>query len=230
MSAPSFPALMFAAGFGTRMKKLTQDRPKPLIEVAGRPLIDHALDLAQQESCDPIVANLHYKADMLSAHLSAKDVRTVIEAPHILETGGGLRNALSILGNHPVVTLNTDAVWAGPNPVALLRNFWNPDKMDALLICIPRENAIGYQRSGDFLLSETGKIKRGPGLVYGGVQIIKTEELSDITETAFSLNLLWDRMLRSDRLYGLCYPGKWCDVGHPEGIKMAEKMLENDHV
>ncbi len=222
--------MMFAAGFGTRMKELTQNRPKPLVEVSGKPLIDHAVELARDSGCDLIVANLHYKAEMLADHLAKKGVQTITEMPAILETGGGLRNALPLLGHDPVLTMNTDAIWAGPNPVQLLIDAWQPEKMDGLLICVPVEAAKGYELNGDFILTESGRIERGSGAVYGGIQIIKTDLLDDISEQSFSLNLLWDKMLLAQRLYGLNYPGHWCDVGHPGGIKLAEDMLEAHHV
>lgn len=222
--------MIFAAGFGTRMKALTADRPKPMIEVAGRPLIDHALDLAMAANCNPVVANLHYKAEVLEQHLTPKGVLTLIESPDILETGGGLRNALHKLGDDPVFTMNADAIWAGPNPLPLLAAAWQPDQMDALLMTVPIAQTVGHAGEGDFTVSDTGALTRGPGVVYGGVQIIKTDGLSDVKENAFSLNLLWDQMLKKNRLFGLRYPGKWCDVGHPSGIALAEKMLRNTDV
>ena len=217
--------MMFAAGFGTRMKHLTQDQPKPMIQVAGRPLIDHALDLAESIAPDRIVVNLHYKPDPLQRHLMGRDVRTIIEAPDILETGGGLRNALPMLGESPVFTMNTDAIWAGPNPLALLLDAWDPLKMDALLIGIPVPQAVGHSGNGDFTMAADGQLTRGPGVIYGGVQIIKTSLLETIPERVFSLNLLWDQMLDQRRIYGLAYTGHWCDVGHPQGITLAEDML-----
>jgi len=226
MSDPKHPALIFAAGFGTRMKDLTKDQPKPLIKVAGVPLIDHTLKLAKDAQCDPIAANIHYHAEMLEQHLHPKGIATINEQPDVLETGGGLRNALLVLGVAPVVTLNSDAIWSGPNPVKLLQKVWNPDVMDALLVCVALENAIGHKGAGDFQIDQSGKIQRGPGLVYGGVQIVKTDLLSTISETKFSLNVLWDKMLKRDKVFGLSYPGHWCDVGHPEGITQAEQMLE----
>lgn len=230
MSATKFPTLIFAAGFGTRMKHLTRDRPKPLVEVAGKPLIEHTLALAKQADCAPIVTNLHYKAELLEAHLHPMNVQTVVERPDILDTGGGLRNALPLLGQGPVVTLNSDAIWDGPNPIQMLKEAWEPDRMDALLICVPLPHAIGHAGKGDFLLGETGRLSRGAGAVYGGVQILKTELLAKIEETAFSLNVVWDRMLEQNRLFGLQYPGRWCDVGHPAGIKQAEQMLDDSRV
>lgn len=217
--------MLFAAGFGTRMGALTADRPKPMIPVAGQPLMDHALDLVSGAGIARRVVNLHYKPDTLAAHLANRDVALSFETQEILETGGGLRQALPLLGDGPVFTLNTDAVWNGPNPLVLARAAWNPDLMDALLVCIQPDMAVGHTGRGDFLLDDTGRMTRGPGLIYGGAQIIKTEGLASIAEKAFSLNVLWDRMLAEGRLFGLTYPGQWCDVGRPEGIALAEQMI-----
>ena len=126
--------MLFAAGFGTRMGALTAERPKPLIAVAGKPLIDHALDLVEPLGLARVVANLHYKPEPLIAHLSGRGILFSHETPDILETGGGLRHALPLLGRGPVFTMNTDAVWRGPNPLTLLAEAWNPDRMDAILI------------------------------------------------------------------------------------------------
>ena len=222
--------MLFAAGFGTRMGALTAERPKPLIAVAGKPLIDHALDLVEPLGLARVVANLHYKPEPLIAHLDGRGILFSHETPDILETGGGLRHALPLLGRGPVFTMNTDAVWRGPNPLTLLAEAWNPDRMDALLICVPRPNALGHTGKGDFLLGGDGRLSRGPGHVYGGVQIVKTDRLHDIDQTAFSLNLLWNGMASEHRLFGVEYPGLWCDVGRPEGIALAENMLEQGHV
>jgi len=222
--------MMFAAGFGTRMKHLTQNLPKPLVPVAGRPLVDHALDLAHGVSPARIVANLHYLPEQLDAHLRPQGVSTITETPEILDTGGGLRNALPLLGDGPVFTMNSDAIWAGPNPLTLLRDAWEPAQMDALLMTVPLPQTLGHGGGGDFALGADGRLKRGPGNVYGGVQIIKTDLLAQIEAKAFSLNLLWDMMLESDTLFGLPYPGRWCDVGHPDGIALAESLLANADV
>lgn len=222
--------MVFAAGFGTRMGALTQTRPKPMIPVAGRPLIDHALQLVEGQGFDPIVVNLHYLPDQIRNHLRGRNIQFSDESDQILETGGGLKAALSLLGDGPVVTMNTDAVWAGPNPVRMLTQAWNPADMDALLLCIPRENAVGHTGQGDFLLDGDGRLTRGPGLVYSGVQIIKTDLLHQINERSFSLNILWNQMLEQGRAFGLGYSGKWCDVGRPEGILLAEDMVRGTDV
>ena len=224
-------AMLFAAGFGTRMGALTRDRPKPLIEVAGRPLIDHALDLVAPLELSRVVANLHYKPEMLRAHLEPLGVALSQENPEILDTGGGLRAARPLLGPGPVFTLNTDAIWAGPNPLELLRAAWDAAEMDALLICLPPSRALGHAGAGDFTLDVTGRVRRGPGAIYGGAQIIRPELLDEIEGEVFSLNRVWDRMLERNRLFALDYPGRWCDVGHPGGIDLAESLLaETDDV
>ncbi|CAG0911986.1 unnamed protein product, partial [Cyprideis torosa] len=129
--------MLFAAGFGTRMGALTAHQPKPMIPVAGRALVDHTLDLLEPIAPAKTVINLHYLPHILQTHLAGRGIDFSIETPDILETGGGLRAALPLLGNGPVYTMNTDAIWKGPNPLTLLRDAWNPDDMDALLICIP---------------------------------------------------------------------------------------------
>lgn len=230
MNQKPHAAMLFAAGFGTRMGALTAHRPKSLIEVAGTPLIDHAMALVRAVNLTTIVANTHYCADQIADHLHQSDVVLSPEHPDILETGGGLKAALPLLGQGPVFTVNTDAVWHGPNPLNLLLDAWRPDKMDGLLMCVPTDRAIGHSGAGDFAIDAAGRITRGAGFVYGGVQIIKTDQLADIGQRVFSLNLLWDRMLEKNRLFALNYPGKWCDVGHPAGIGLAEDMLSEQHV
>ena len=220
----TLPALLFAAGFGTRMGALTADRPKPMIPVAGRALIDHALDLLDDAGITRRVANLHYRAAQLADHLGPKGVLLSHEEPDILETGGGLRQALPLLGPGPVITLNTDAAWTGENPVTRLLQAWDPDRMDALLLCLRPGQALGHA-GGDFAADAAGRLTRGGPLVYSGLQIIKPEGLHAIPDRAFSLNRLWDRMIAENRLYSCGFDGRWCDVGRPETIPIAEAML-----
>ena len=221
--------MVFAAGFGTRMGALTAQLPKPLIKVAGEPLIDHALDLAGAAGAAPVVVNLHYLADQLTQHLQGRDLQTSIEIGQILETGGGLRKALPQLGAGPVMTLNSDAIWTGRNPLCQLAAHWDPNRMDALLLLLPTEKATGHKGRGDFLLSADGQISRAngaPGLTYLGAQILRTEGLAMVDQEVFSLNILWDQMIAKGRAYGVIHQGCWCDVGRPEGIAEAEAMLE----
>lgn len=219
--------MLFAAGFGTRMGALAANRPKPLIEVAGKPLIDHALHLAETAGITKIVVNLHYLGDQIAEHLQNRDILLSWERDLILETGGGLKAALPLLGDGPILTLNTDAVWSGQNPLTQLLNAWDPAKMDALLLLLPAENALGHSGNGDFRLDPNGRISRANGFnapIYLGAQILKTQGLSTISEPVFSLNRLWDIAIANNRAYGLIHQGGWCDVGRPEGIALAESL------
>jgi MurNAc alpha-1-phosphate uridylyltransferase len=221
------PLMLFAAGFGTRMGELTARQPKPLIKVAGKALIDHALDLADAAGVEDIVVNLHYLGDQIVDHLKGHKIVHAWEREQILETGGGLKAALPLLGSGPVLTLNTDAVWTGENPIKQLMAAWEPEKMDALLLVAPAAKALGHSGKGDFTLAQDGRIERANGAVapiYLGAQILKTEALNSITEPVFSLNKLWDIAISNCRAYGIIHDGGWCDVGRPEGIALAEQI------
>lgn len=222
-----FPLMLFAAGFGTRMGPLTADRPKPLVPVAGRALIDHALAIADDSQVvTRTVVNLHYRADQIRAHLAARsDIALSPETPEILDTGGGLRQALPQLGAGPVATLNTDAVWTGPNPLAALAAAWDPARMDALLLLVPPERALGHSGRGDFTMDAEGRLTRAPGHVYTGAQILSTDLLALVPDPVFSLNRVWDIAEKRGRLFGLVHAGGWCDVGRPDCIPIAEAML-----
>ena len=218
--------MIFAAGFGTRMGALTARRPKPLIEVAGRTLLDRTLALAEGQGIARIAVNAHYRADQVAAHLAKRPGVTVLtEAPDILDTGGGLAAALPALGEGPVFTLNSDAVWTGPNPLAELRAAWDPARMDALLLLVPPERARGHAGAGDFRRAADGRLTRGPGLVYSGAEIVNPTRLAEISERVFSLNRLWNRLIAEGRLYGAVHEAGWCDVGRPEAIPLAEELL-----
>jgi N-acetyl-alpha-D-muramate 1-phosphate uridylyltransferase len=227
--------MIFAAGFGTRMGALTADRPKPLIPVAGRPLIDHALAHGRAARAAPIVVNAHYRADMLSAHLDgAPDVALTVETPDILDTGGGLRAARPLLGPGPAFTLNADAVFAGTEPLPLLAAAWDGARMDALLLLVPLDRATGHAGPGDFRADTAGRLRRraagGPGapLVHTGAQMIDPACLDPAPGPVFSLNPVWDRAIAAGRLFGLVYPGRWADVGTPGGIPLAGALLSGD--
>ncbi|MGB3147085.1 MAG: nucleotidyltransferase family protein [Paracoccaceae bacterium] len=221
--------MLFAAGLGTRMAPLTDHCPKPLIKVAGRALIDHALD--QMPDMDQTVVNLHYLSDQIRAHLSGrKKIAFSPEIDTILETGGGLLQALPLLGVDPIFTLNSDAVWTGPLASDQLRQSWDPARMDGLLLLVDPARAVGHSGAGDFLIDGQGRLTRGTGLIYSGAGIIRTDGLFEITERAFSLNRLWDAMMAKGRLFGICHQGGWCDVGRPESLPLAEAMLGHGHV
>ncbi len=218
--------MIFAAGFGTRMGALTGARPKPLIRVAGRTLLDHALDLSTGQGIARTVVNAHYRADQIERHLAGRQGVTVVtEAPDILETGGGLKAALPMLGGGAVFTLNSDAVWTGPNPLASLAAAWDPEQMDCLVLLLPPERATGHTGKGDFDSDDAGVLRRGVSLVYSGAQIVNTARLSDIPDRVFSLNRVWDRLIPAGRLHGVTHTGGWCDVGRPDSLPLAEALL-----
>lgn len=223
MTGAPTSAMIFAAGLGTRMGDLTRDTPKPMLPLGGRPMIDHAVDLVKDAGIAQIVANTHYLAPRIEPHLQALGLTVLREAPDILETGGGLKAALPHLGGDTVVTLNPDAAWTGPNPIRTLLDQWRPD-MRALLLLVPLSRARTTRTDGDFTL-DNGRITRGGDFLYTGAQILRTDRLTDIPDTAFSLNRYWDHLSRTAPLHGVVHDGGWCDIGTPEGLAEAETML-----
>lgn len=224
------PLMIFAAGKGTRMAPLTDTIPKPLIEVAGRKLLDRALDLGRDAGVQRVVVNTHYLGQQIRDHLRGSDVGISDESDALLETGGGLRKALPMLGDGSVITLNPDVIWTGPNPLSALQMAWDPQRMDALLMLVPHDRARGRIGPGDFSIDHTGRIDRKGDLVYAGCQIVSPERLAEIRDDAFSLNKLWDLLIADGRAYGITHPGGWCDLGRPETIPLAEAMLAEDVV
>lgn len=218
--------LFFAAGLGTRMAPLTNTIPKPLIPVAGRPLIDHAR--AQCAGFHQVV-NVHYRAEQLRAHLAGSGVLVSDETDLLRDTGGGLKHALPLLGDGAVVTMNTDAVWTTQTAMDLLMRSWEPTRMEGLLLLVKRDAAIGHHGTSGFDMDTQGRLTPGPGYVFTGVQIIMTDGLSNIREDVFSMWALWRGMLERRTLFGTVFDGRWCDVGQPESIALAEQMLK-DHV
>ncbi|MEM7545489.1 MAG: nucleotidyltransferase family protein [Pseudomonadota bacterium] len=224
-------AMVMAAGFGTRMGDLTRDCPKPLLSVAGRCLIDHVLDHVERAGISRAVVNLHYRGDQVRAHLAARRSPKILFSPEhdLLETGGGVVNALPLLGDAPFVTLNADAIWTGDDPVPALQAGWDA-KMGALLHLVPRERAIGYTRAGDFFRDDAGRLsRRGDAeiapLVFTGAQIVRPSAFQDAPKGAFSTNIIWDRLIAEGRLFGIVHPGHWVDVGTPDGLALAEETL-----
>ncbi|QBY02412.1 nucleotidyltransferase family protein [Rhodophyticola sp. CCM32] len=219
--------MIMAAGFGTRMGALTAACPKPLIKVAGRPLIDHALAEARDAGAGRIVVNGHYRADQLAAYLAdAPEVRFLHEVPEILDSGGGVRNALPLLGEIPFWTLNSDAVWRGDNALNTLAAGWRPDRMGGLLLLVPQTRAVGRKDGGDFALAGTGQITPDKsGLVWTGAQILDPAVFETTPPGPFSMWVIWRKLIVEGRLFGLPYSGVWADVGHPGGIALAEEML-----
>ncbi len=222
------PLLILAAGFGTRMGALTAARPKPLIPVAGRPLIDHALGIAVATGVSKTVVNVHYLAGQIIDHLRGRGITISHEQGQILDTGGGLRAALPLLGPGPVMVLNSDAVWTGANPLQQLARVWD-DRMDALLLLLPTAATRGHGQKADFHLAPDGRISRGrgdEGHVYLGASMIRPERLAAVDDTVFSLNQPWNDIIADGRAFGMVHDGGWCDVGTPQGIAVAEALLQ----
>jgi N-acetyl-alpha-D-muramate 1-phosphate uridylyltransferase len=230
MPAYPFPLMVFAAGFGTRMGALTADRPKPLIPVAGRPLIDHALDVAEAAGADRVVVNTHYRAGQMAAHLAGRGVTISHEDGKILETGGGLKAALPLLGDGPVAILNSDGIWTGANPLQELAQAWDGARMEALLLLLPLDQTLAHGPRGDFRLDTEGRLSRGAGgedHVYIGAQIMNPARVAATPDAVFSLNRPWNEMIAAGTAFGLLHKGDWCDVGQPEGIAEAERLLQH---
>lgn len=235
MSAAPKTAMVLAAGMGTRMRPLTDDRPKALVEVAGRPLVDHMLDRLAEGGVERAVVNVHYRAEQMERHLAARRGRPAItvsdERGALLETGGGLKQARPLLGDAPVYVANTDSVWqGGSNAAALLARAWDPAVMDVLLLVVPLVNATGFDGAGDFFPDEDGQlIFRGDAasapLAYMGLHITKPQVVDAEPEGAFSLAAIWRRLALAGRLRGVVFDGFWMHVGDPAARDEAERRL-----
>ena len=219
------PLMIFAAGLGTRMRPLTDNCPKPLVRVGDHTLLDRALELGRDAGCAPIVVNTHYLGQQIADHLAGQDI-AISHEPQILDTGGGLRQALPLLGDGPVATLNPDVVWTGPNPLTALQAAWEGDRMDALLALIPVAQATARKGAGDFGMDGHARLHRKGDFVYAGAQIIRPDLLAQIPDAVFSLNVLWDMLIAKGRVFGMVHDGGWCDVGYPEAIPMAKALLD----
>jgi N-acetyl-alpha-D-muramate 1-phosphate uridylyltransferase len=229
-------AMVLAAGLGTRMRPLTATRPKPLVEVAGKPLLDHVLDRLRTAGITRVVANVHYRANMIEAHLAEvaadMDVHISDERDALLETGGGVAKALPLIDDESFLVVNSDNLWIdGPiGAIDLLRTRWDAGAMDALLLVVPLAQAHCHGGSGDFRMDPLGRLSRRAAakpapFVYTGVQIVSRALFRNAPEGSFSFNLLWDRAMAEGRLYGLVHEGLWFDVGTPPAIARTEAVL-----
>ncbi len=227
--------MVMAAGLGTRMRPLTNDRPKPLVEVMGKALIDHAIDRLVAAGVTFVVVNAHYKSDQLKSHLAKrKDVEIRISDEHdeILGTGGGILKALPNFGGEPFFVLNSDSVWVEGMGRALdrMKERWNPGEMDALLLMASMVTAMGFEGSGDFNMDAEGHLSRVPDrrvspYAYPGVQIVHPRLFEGAPAGSFSMNVLWDIAIDKGRLFGIRLDGVWMHVGTPEAVKEADAFL-----
>ena len=227
-------AMVMAAGLGKRMRPLTATRPKPLVQVAGKALIDHSLDRLAEAGVKRAVVNVHYLAEALEAHLAhypKLDIVVSDERELLLETGGGMVKALPHLPD-PFFCVNSDNIWLdGPvNAFAELSRAWDPEKMDALLLLVRHPAAGNYAGLGDFCLDPLGRVsRRKPSriapYVFTGIQLVSHRLLRDAPEGAFSTNLFWTRAIAEGRLYGCVHTGQWFEVGEPHAIAPTEAAL-----
>jgi len=234
---PVGTAMILAAGLGKRMRPLTATRPKPLVEVAGQPLLDHVLDRLRSAGIGRIVVNVHYLADAVEAHLRRKaadlDVSVSDERALLLETGGGVAKALPMIADDRFLIANSDNLWIdGPiDAIRLLADRWNDDEMDALLLLIPLARANCHQGQGDFHMDPAGVIARRKSskvapFVFTGVQLVSKRLFAEeMPDGPFSFNLLWDRAIAAGRAFGVVHQGLWFDVGSPPSIARTEALL-----
>ena len=228
MSRPD-TAMVLAAGLGVRMRPLTETRPKPLVELAGRTLLDRALDRLTAAGVRRIVVNTHYLAEMIGDHLAGRGDIVLSHENERLETGGGVRRALPLLGARAFFVVNSDAVWRDGAAPALDRiaDAWDDARMDALLLLQPTGAAEGYSGNGDYHRETNGALRRrGPdesaAFVHAGVQILHPRLFEGSPDSAFSLNLLYDRAQAACRLFGLAHDAGWYHVGTPEDLARTE--------
>ncbi len=227
-------AMVLAAGLGKRMRPLTASQPKPMIRVGGKPLIDHALDRLAEAGVARAVVNVHYLADAVEAHVKARKLPAVTvsdERALLLETGGGLVRAQDLLPD-PFFCVNSDNVWIdGPrNAFAELSSVWDPRRMDALLLLVPHTGARNFAGKGDFHMDGKGRLSRRRSgriapFIFTGIQLASKRLLRDAPEGPFSTNLLWDRAIEEERLFGAAFSGQWFEVGTPKSIPPTEAAL-----
>lgn len=227
-------AMVLAAGLGTRMRPLTDDRPKALVEVGGRALIDHVLDRLAAAGVTEAVVNVHWFADRLEGHLAGRTAPRIFisdERAELLETGGGLKKARPLLGEAPVFVANIDSVWIDRgDALGDLIRLWDPDRMDAALLLARREGAIGFEGAGDLFMDGDGRLTfRGDApsapFAYMGVHITRPQVVDDGPEGPFSLSRVWRRLADQGRLFGTVLDGDWMHVGDPEARDAAESRL-----
>ena len=230
--------MVMAAGLGKRMRPLTATRPKPLIEVAGRPLLDHVLERLRVAGVENVVVNVHYLPASIEAHLAAKshglNVTISDESDQLLETGGGMVKAAPMIDADPFLVVNSDNLWVdGPaDTLRLLCSHWDDSRMDELLLVVPHARAQNHRGMGDFHMDRRGRLRRRERsrvapFVFTGIQLVSKRLLEGAPEGPFSTNILWDRAIEAGRCFGAVHQGLWFDVGTPKAIGETEAFLPN---
>ncbi len=228
--------MVMAAGLGTRMLPLTEHRPKPLVEVGGRALIQYSLDKLREAGVARIAVNIHYLPEMMEAYLVSDagdfDLHISDERELLMETGGGLIKAQPHLPEEPFYCVNSDNIWTDDEVPSLskMAGMWDGEQMDALLLLVPHAKAHNHSGPGDFSLNDAGRlVRRGDAesapYVFSGIQLISHRLLRNPPQGPFSTNILWDRALEDGRLFGLVHSGDWFDIGHPGAIAPTEERL-----
>lgn len=243
MSAPIRQAMVLAAGLGTRMRPITDTIPKPLVRIAGKPLIDYALDMLKAAGCEKAVVNVHWHADQMEAHLAAYPGMEIVisdERAELLNSGGGLAKGLKLLDPGPAFVMNADLFWVGEpwdelGNLERLAGFFNPERMDMAMLCVRPEDTTGHDGKIDFAMGGKGALVRyrpvdgrlpeGEGVVYAGAIAMDSRLLDDAPEGPFNLNIYFDRAIAAGRLHGLILDGHWITAGTPEAIGEAEEAV-----
>lgn len=232
MSEKPTTAMVLAAGFGKRMRPLTETTPKPLVPLLGKPLIDWVMDRLQAGGIHNYVVNSHYLGDQIEAHFTGRDDVLLSPEQDILDTGGGVKKALPLLDSSWFVVANADSIWLdGPRPaVTRLLETWDPERMDILLLLTPVDTAHGYNGTGDYFLDADGRARRRSSgepapLVFAGVQVLATHLFDDSPDGFFSLNILFDRAEKAGRLFGISHDGRWYHIGTPESLISAQDVI-----
>ncbi|HTH96104.1 MAG TPA: nucleotidyltransferase family protein [Stellaceae bacterium] len=227
--------MVLAAGRGERLRPLTDNLPKPLVQIDERTMLDHAIDRLVAVGIERVVVNVHYLADQIIEHLKPRhDVEIVISREDkVLETGGGVTNALTLLGDEPFFVLNGDSFILNGKASALdrLAEAYDPDNVDAVLLLQRTASAVGYDgERGDFLLDQMGRPTRRTATdvapyVFAGVQLLSPKLFRDVPAGPFSLNVIYDRAAESQRLLALVHDGEWYHVGTPDGLETVRAQL-----
>ena len=235
MSTNITRAMIMAAGFGTRMRPLTNKIPKPLVKVQGRALIDHVMDRLVEAGVKTIVVNIHYMGDQIKAHVEKrKDVEIVIsdETDTILDSGGGIFKALPHFKGEPFYHANADTVWVEGASHALprLRAAWDPYNMDALMLLASTVTTVCYEGRGDFMMDSEGRLSRVPEgrispFVWMSMEILHPRLFDGMQPGKFSINPLWDKAIAKGRLYGQRLDGVWMHIDRPEAVTQSEEYL-----
>jgi len=235
---PITNAMVLAAGLGTRLRPITDTLPKPLVRIAGKPMIDYVLDLLAAAGVSTAAVNVHHFADQMEAHLRRREVPRILisdERDGLMNSGGGLAKGLKLLDQGPVLVMNADLFWIGenagaPSNLQRLSEFFDPELMDMALLCVRLEDTTGHNGKRDFSLGADGRLIRyregmDNPVVYAGAIALESQLFADAPKDPFNLNIYFDRAIEKGRLFGLMLEGRWMTVGTPEAIGEAETIV-----